>query len=220
MATKLDQFAEKVLHCAKTECPFHQTRPGGYPKFSYGNMRSRVMAVFQNPGQPTYQEQQKTIETVTIEEMRRWADAGVSNWMRTYLDDLSILEYNERSFLDSYYMTQAYRCPDPSDTEKAKRRKAAMSHCSDYLRQEIRIIKPKVILAFGGEALESVRAVLSPSSKISGLKMLFAEKKVFEWNGVRVFPLVHPNGYWRSPSMNKFEYLNTLSWYVSQIENQ
>ena len=219
MATRLDRFAEKVLHCAKTQCPFHQTRPGGYPKFSYGNPRAKIMAVFQNPGQPTPQEKRKTIETITVGEMRRWANMGVSGWLSKYLDGPSVLEYDKSPFLDSYYMTQAYRCPDPLDEDKRKRGKVAMRHCSDHLRLEIDIIKPKVILAFGSPALESVKNVLSPGSKVTGLKALFSEKTIFEWNGVRVFPLVHPNGYWRSPSMSKTEYLSILSWYVSQIEN-
>ena len=144
---------------------------------------------------------------------------GVSGWLRKYLDDPSVLEYNETPFLDSYYMTQAYRCPDPLDENKQKR-KLAMHHCSEYLRQEIDVIKPKVILAFGGEALEGVKRILSPHTKINGLKMLFSEKIIFEWNGTKVFPLVHPNGYWRSPSMSKSGYLDTLRWYISQIENQ
>ena len=219
MSTKLDQFAENVLHCAKTQCPFHQTRSGAYPKFSYGNARAEVMAVFQNPGQPTYQEQRRTIETVTVTEMRRWANSGVSNWLSTYIDDPSILEYGTRSFLDSYYMTQAYRCPDPLDADMAKKRKEAMRHRSSHLRQEILIVKPKVILCVGGEALESVKAILSPSGRIAGLKTLFSAKKIFEWGGTAVYPLVHPNGYWRSPSMSKSEYLRILRWYVGQIES-
>ena len=220
MATKLDQFVENVLRCAKTQCPFYQTRPGAYPKFSYGNARAEVMAVFQNPGQPTGQERRKTIDTVTVEEMRRWANSGVSNWLSAYIDDLSVLEYGARSFLDSYYMTQAYRCPDPLDADMAKRRKEAMRHCSDHLRQEILIVEPKVILCFGREALDSVKAILSPNGKIAGLKTLFSEKTIFEWDGTRVFPLVHPNGYWRSPSMKKAEYLSILRWYVGQIEGR
>ena len=219
MATKLDQFAEKVLHCGKTQCPFHQTRPGAYPKFSYGNARAEVMAVFQNPGQPTYQEQRRTIENVTVTEMRRWANSGVSAWLGTYIDNPSILEYGKRPFLDSYYMTQAYRCPDPLDAATAKKRKEAMRHCSDHLRQEILIVRPKAILCFGREALESVKVILSPSSKIAGLKTLFSTKTIFEWCGTSVFPLVHPNGYWRSPSMSKAEYLSILRWYIDQIES-
>ena len=218
MATKLGKFAEQVLHCEKTQCPFHQTRPGAYPKFSYGNARAEVMAVFQNPGQPTYQEQRRTIETVTVAEMRRWANSGVSSWLGTYLDDPSILEYDKQPFLDSYYMTQAYRCPDPLDEDKAKKGKEAMRHCSDHLRQEILIVRPKVILCFGREALESVKAILSPGGKIAGIKALFSAKTIFEWGATSVFPLVHPNGYWRSPSMSKAGYLSTLRWYIDQIE--
>ena len=95
-----------------------------------------------------------------------------------------------------------------------------MHHCSDHLSKEIRIIRPKAVLAFGKEALESVRDILSPSSEIDGLKTLFSEKRVFEWSGIRVFPLVHPNGYWKSPAMTKNNYLDILRWYVSQIESQ
>ena len=217
MATRLEQFAENVLHCAKTQCPFHQTRPGGYPKFSYGNPISKVIAVFQNPGQPTYQEQQKTIDTVTVKEMRRWANGGVTNWLSKHID-LSALEYDGRPFLDLYYMTQAYRCPDPPNKTSAKQNKARRD-CLDYLRQEINIIKPKVILTFGGEALESVRSILSPSSKVAGLTTLFLEEKVIEWDGVRVFPLVHPNGY-KYFGITKVQYTQIVHRYVSQIKKQ
>ena len=81
-------------------------------------------------------------------------------------------------------MTQAYRCPDPLDEDKAKRRPLAMRQCSDYLRQEILIVRPRVILCFGGEALKSVKAILSPSGKIAGLKTLFLDKTILEWRGV------------------------------------
>ena len=219
MNASLDLFAENVLHCVKTQCPFHQCRPGGYPKFSYGNARSRVVAVFQNPGQPTCQEKFKTIETVTVGEMRLWANIGVSHWLNTNLDDASVLEYDGRSFLDAYYITQAYRCPDPLDQEIQGQRKSAMRHCSDHLRQEFHIIKPRVVLAFGREALESVKNILlSSGSRIDlKIKMLFSEKKILEWSGIRVFPLVHPSGYWRKPSMKKGEYIDTIRWYISQI---
>ena len=155
---------------------------------------------------------------MTVEEMRRWANSGVSGWLGTYIDNPSILKYGRQSFLDSYYMTQAYRCPDPLDADMAKRRKEAMRHCSGHLRQEILIIRPKVILCFGREALESVKAVLSSSARIAVLKTLFSTKTIFEWGGTRVFPLVHPNGYWKSPSMSKADYLGTLCWYIDQIE--
>ena len=217
MATRLDRFAQKVLHCAKTQCPFHQTRPGGYPKFSYGNPRAKIMAVFQNPGQPIPQEQQKTIDTVTIKEMRQWANSGVTDWLSKHID-LSALEYDGRPFLDSYYITQAYRCPDPPNKTSAKENKARRD-CLDYLRQEINIIKPEVILTFGRPALESVKNILSPSSKVTGLTTLFLEKKVIKWDGVRVFPLVHPNGC-KYYGITKVQYTKTVRWYVSQIKTQ
>ena len=219
MATKLGQFAEQVLHCEKTQCPFHQTRPGAYPKFSYGNARAEVMAVFQNPGQPTYQEQRRTIETVTVAEMRRWANSGVSSWLSTYIGDPSILEYGKQPFLDSYYMTQAYRCPDPLDADTAKKSKEAMRHCSDHLRQEILIVRAEGYFVFWPGSSGKCKGNPLAGGKIAGIKALFSAKTIFEWGGTSVFPLVHPNGYWKSPSMSKSEYLSILRWYIDQIES-
>ena len=217
MVAKLDEFVEGVLHCEKTQCPFHQTRAGAYPKFSYGNVQAEVMAVFQNPGQPIDQERRRTIGTVTPKEMRRWANPGVSGWLKKTLGGTSILEYSARPFLASYYITQAYRCPNPIDKKRVKRSEEARRHCSDYLEQEIQIVKPKVILCFGAPALKSVRDILSPRCRTKGIKTLFREKTIFEWCGIRVFPLVHPSGYRRNPSM-KERYASTLRWYVDQIE--
>ena len=207
--------------CTARRRSAHSTRlaRGAYPKFSYGNPLAEVMAVFQNPGQPTYQEQRRTIETVTVAEMRQWANSGVSGWLGSYIDKVSILEYSKQSFLDSYYMTQTYRCPDPSDSVTAKERREAAQNCSDHLREEILIVRPKVILCFGREALESVKAILSPGVRVGGIKTLFSAKAIFEWDGTTVFPLVHPNGYWRNPGMSKAEYLSILRWYIDQIES-
>ncbi len=217
MVAKFDEFVKGVLHCKRSQCPFRQCRPGAYPKFSYGNPQAEVMAVFQNPGQPIGQELRRTIETVTPSEMRRWANSGVSGWLKENLGGTSILEYGARPFLASYYITQAYRCPDPIDKRRAKRSEEARRHCSDYLEQEIQIVKPKVILCFGARALSSVREILSPRCRAEGIKSLFREKMVFEWSGIRVFPLVHPSACRRDPSM-KEQYVRTLRWYVSQIE--
>ena len=91
----------------------------------------------------------------------------------------------------------------------------------DYLIEEISIVKPKAVLAFGTDSLRSVRDTLSPVTpikEISGIKKLFLSKKVFEWNGVRVCPIVHPDGIWRNPAIPQEEYVNTIRWYIRHIE--
>lgn len=216
---KIDRFAEKVLHCAKTQCPFHQTRPGAYPKFSYGNARADVMAVFQNPGQPTFQERRKTIKMVSVEEMRQWANSGLSNWLKKYRIHPSELEYGARSFLDSYYMTQSYRCPDPLGGILESQKSEAREQCLAYLRQEIAIVQPKVILCFGNRALQSVKDILSPSSpKPSGIATLFDQKRIFEWDGKWVFPLIHPAARGQYSYAYKRDRFGILRWYVDQIK--
>lgn len=223
MPTKLNQFAEKVLHCAKIECPFWQDRYGAYPKFSYGNTRSNVMIVFQNPGQPVGKESSKTIQDVTIREMRNWAGEGVVNWLIGSRNlPTTLFNLKNEDFLRSYYITQSYRCPDPLDKAFAdKTREKARQECLDYFREEARLARPTVVLAVGKDALRSVRDVLSPSTRIReiyGIKNLFLSKKVFEWNGVRVYPIPHPDGIWRNPAIPQDEYINTVRWYIRQIE--
>ena len=91
----------------------------------------------------------------------------------------------------------------------------------DYLNEELSIVKPKAVLAFGGDALRSIRDTLSPETPVkdlSGLKKFFLSKKVFEWNGVRVYPIPHPNGIWRDPVIPQKEYENIVRWYIRQIE--
>ena len=88
----------------------------------------------------------------------------------------------------------------------------------DYLEQEIHIVKPKVMLCFGAPSLRSVREILSSRCRTEGIKKLFLGEMVFKWCGILVFPLVHPGGYLRDPSMKEEQYVDTLRWYINQIE--
>ena len=77
-------------------------------------------------------------------------------------------------------MTQAYRCPYPLDADTAKKRVEAKRDCSDHLRKGILIVRSKAILCLAREALEGVKAILSPSGRIPRLKTLFPAKTIFE----------------------------------------
>ena len=222
---KLDVFVEEVLHCPKRQCPFWQDSPGRYPKFSYGNPRSRVLAVFQNPGSPeksihgeANQELSRNIKTVSAAEMRRWSNAGITNWLyKLHGLPESLFNLNGKTFLDSYYITQAYRCPDPLQTTSSMVRQA-QSHCSDHLAREFAIKRPRTVMAFGINALQAVANVVNPSFRARNLKDLFLSKTLFDWNGIRVAPLVHPDGFWKNPSIPKDKYLSTVRWYCDQTE--
>lgn len=224
MSNKLKRFSEKVVHCRNSNCPYRQDGLGRYPKFSHGNLNSNVMAVFQNPGKPTSSELRRDITTVTVDEMRKWASEGVQRWLFELPGrglPRTLFDLGHHGFLELFYLTQAYRCPDPEDGMYADRkRRSAREECFHYLQEEISVVQPTVILAFGKDALRSVRDVLSretPIKDISKLKYLFESKKIFVWKRVRVFPMVHPDGYWKNPPISAENYEGIVRWYMEQI---
>lgn len=224
MFEKLNQFSEKVVSCQKSTCAYRQTCPGRYPKFSHGSISSKIMLVFQNPGKPTSCELQRDINNVTVDEMRRWAGEGVRRWLFGLPGrglPHTLFNLRDDDFLGLYYLTQAYRCPDPADRKFADReRQNARKECLQYLKEEISLVRPTVILTFGKDALRSVRDLLSPETpvkEISRLKLMFESKTIFMWKRVRVFPMVHPDGFWKNPPMSATRYQEIVRWYVEQL---
>lgn len=164
---------------------------------------------------------EKGIDNITVNEMRKWAGEGVQRWLFGLgRVPHTLFNLGGHNFLELYYLTQAYRCPDPEGETFANRERGrARRECLHHLREEISIVRPRVVLAFGTDALRSVRDVLSPETpikEISKLKALFESKTIFEWNNVRVFPMVHPNGYWKSPSISTRKYHDIVRWYIEQ----
>jgi uracil-DNA glycosylase family 4 len=231
---KKEILFESILHCQNKGCHFYNEKTGYYPRFAYGNPNSKIMIVFQNPGAPTEKRLKEVflslgnINTITMEDMRKEAHVGVSNWLdkenKNFKGELFTL--NGKGLLDGFYITQAYKCPDPKKASEisGKERNEVRLLCKSYLEQEIELIKPKVIFAVGTESLFSVAEIFNTKSiiKNTGIKTLFREEKYYNWlydgQDVLVFPLVHPDGIWRNPSIDKSQYQNTVNKYLEKIK--
>ena len=70
-----------------------------------------------------------------------------------------------------------------------------MATCLPYLRRQIEIIEPKVIVCLGATA---VQGLLQSEQKISQLR-----GKWQDWDGVKVMPTFHPAFLLRNPEMKK-----------------
>jgi len=215
-----EAFMEKVLHCQK-DCPLWSCEPGRYPKFGYGNPESDLMAVLENPGSPDRDdaniELEKNIKNVTVEHMRQGANRGIMNWLEYRGLPSSLFNVGNQSLLEAFYITQAFRCPGPKRKPTDGAKEQARRTCLPYLVEGIGYVRPRAIVCIGRAALSSVYEALhgtkSPRLKV---KELFLSGWEGNWRDIRILAIVHPDGFWKAPSIPKEEYVKHVRRYLQR----
>lgn len=102
---------------------------------------------------------------------------------------LSVAGLDEDHFRRSAYMTAVTKCyPGKQPGGKGDRRptRAEQALCRPFLEQEIAHVQPKVMLAVGGLAIETLLG--------RKLRLADAVGRVFEVDGRWLLPLPHPSG--------------------------
>jgi uracil-DNA glycosylase family 4 len=95
----------------------------------------------------------------------------------------------EVPFRQIYYMTAVTKCyPGKHPGGKGDRRptRAEQALCRPFLEREITLVQPRVVLAVGGLAIETLLG--------RKLRLDEAVGQIFELNGRHVLPLPHPSG--------------------------
>jgi uracil-DNA glycosylase len=97
--------------------------------------------------------------------------------------------FQEDRFRASYYMTAVTKCypgKHPKGKGDRKPTRAEQTLCCPFLERELALVQPRVLLAVGGLAIET----------LLGHKMSLAEAvgHAFEVDGRKVLPLPHPSG--------------------------
>jgi DNA polymerase len=89
----------------------------------------------------------------------------------------------------SVFITNAVLC-NPRRESGANRTpsRVEMANCSGFLRRQIEIINPRVVVTMGRVSLEAVRRI-----EYHQLNLREAAGKVFEWDGRLLVPLYHPS---------------------------
>ena len=234
MNFELENFIEQNLRCNKRECSFRCEEKGYYRRFGYGNRNSKIMAVFQNPGAPTKtrlgEMELRCINSITVEEMRNEARTGVSNWLfeENKKFDRNTFSINGIEFLESFYITQAHKCPDSRKEISANERNKVNVFCSEnLLKREIELIQPTVVFAFGKYALSAVSQCFGFEKDVKRSKIKKDFKSIkdpngfrgFLWNGTLVLPIPHPGSLWRYPNIKKDEFELCFKLWVKEAEN-
>jgi uracil-DNA glycosylase len=226
--TSISELQEKLIHCACTHCPYRSEAPGFYPKPPRGPHDAKVMIVFENPGPPSgmtttrggTQDPQMgfTIKDIKLGDALRWAIKFQDAWLFE-TSKLNRKAWDTADFVigTTVYTTDSHKCPDPRDPEKdpadpdkkkknnEKNKRRARKYCLAYLREEIRLIQPKVIIAFGNYARRSLKSI--ERVKWKGSLKFMADNDRVKIVGRRLFAMLpHPNSIWRKPPMSKKAY--------------
>jgi uracil-DNA glycosylase len=93
---------------------------------------------------------------------------------------------------DDVYISNVVKCRPP---ENRNPEPEELDACRPYIRQQVEIIKPRVIVTLGKFALQSLTEKAYGITAIRG--------KWLEYNGVKVMPTYHPAYLLRTPSAKK-----------------
>ena len=129
MSKKLEQIKQDVIKC--TKCELSETRTNSVP--GKGNFKSDVIFVGEAPGKNEDKKGEPFIGIAGKKLTNALENAGVSR--------------------DEIYITNIVKCRPPSNrVPKPNERET----CQEYLKQEISIIKPKIICILGNTVFNSI----------------------------------------------------------------
>ena len=129
MKKKIEQIKQEVIKC--TKCELSETRTNSVP--GKGNFKSDVIFVGEAPGKNEDEKGEPFIGIAGKKLSSALENAGVSR--------------------DDIYITNIVKCRPPSNRiPKTNERET----CQEYLKQEISIIKPKIICVLGNTVFNSI----------------------------------------------------------------
>ena len=156
MSKKLEQIKQDVIKC--TKCELSETRTNSVP--GKGNFKSDVIFVGEAPGKNEDKKGEPFIGIAGKKLTDVLENAGVSR--------------------DEIYITNIVKCRPPSNrVPKPNERET----CQEYLKQEISIIKPKIICILGNTVFNSV---------LGGSEIIKYRGKVAQKDNQLYFITIHP----------------------------
>ncbi len=176
MYEELNEIREKCLNCQK--CPLGKTRTNIV--FSDGIPNSKLMLIGEAPG--FYEDQQGKPFVGKAGQLldRIFASVGLSREKDVYI-------------------CNTLKCRPPENRNPLPDEKEA---CWEYLKSQIEIIKPQLILLCGNVAVQSILGNAGGITRIRG-KWFSPEAAVVDVYGAKMMPIFHPSYLLRNDSREK-----------------
>jgi len=167
-ASSLDEFEKLVCNC--TKCRLHQ----GRNKFVFGtgNPNADVLVIGEGPG--------------AEEDKQGLPFIGRAGKLLT--DMLKAIKFER----EEVYIGNIVKCRPPENRTPLQ---DEMDTCLPYLKKQVELINPKLILCLG---LTAAKGLLKKRESLGQLR-----KSVFEYEGARVIVTYHPAALLRNPHWKK-----------------
>jgi DNA polymerase len=85
---------------------------------------------------------------------------------------------------DQVYIANVLKCRPDAESGNRKPEAEEMENCLPFLKEQIQIIQPKVLIALGATALEGLKGKIAPISQVRG--------HIYDFHGTPLVPTFHP----------------------------
>jgi DNA polymerase len=165
---ELKRIAGVVAGC--TKCPLHKERTLTVP--GQGHLHPEIMFVGEGPG--------------AEEDRTGQAFVGAAGQLLTRMIEAMGLTR------DDVFIANIVKCRPPGNRPPAP---DEMSACLPYLREQIAVLKPRIIVALGATAMRGLLNVETPIGKLRGEWQKFAD--------IELMPTFHPAYLLRNPAAKR-----------------
>jgi uracil-DNA glycosylase len=167
-ANSLEELNRSICDC--TKCVLHKNRNKFV--FGSGNPNADVMVIGEGPG--------------ADEDAQGLPFVGRAGKLLT--DILKAIKFER----DEVYIANIVKCRPPGNRTPLPEE---METCIPYLRKQIELIKPKLVLCLG---LTAAKGLLKRKESLGNLR-----GKVFEYEGINVMVTFHPAALLRNPNWKR-----------------
>ncbi len=161
----LEKITQEILSCKK--CLLYKSRQEAVP--GEGNKKAEILFVGEAPGA----------------DEDRIGRPFVGNAGQFLSEMMRSIGFSR----DKVYITNIVKCRPPGNRDPLP---SEIKACIPYLKEQIKIIKPKLIVLLGRHALE----IFLPGKKISS-----AHGQAFKYKGQVYYPLYHPAAALHQPGL-------------------
>ncbi len=167
-ASSLEELNSMINNCLK--CPLHKNRNNFV--FGKGNPNAKVMIVGEGPGA----------------EEDKQGEPFVGRAGKLLTDILKAINFSR----EDVFIANIVKCRPPGNRTPLP---AEMDECMPFLKKQISLIKPKLILGLG---LTAAQGILKKKDSLTNLR-----GKVFEFETARVMVTYHPAALLRNPNWKR-----------------